>query len=76
MNPDPKPICERIGQRLYMYRHNACLTLAEVAERTELSKAYIWQLEKGKSEPGAGVIVRLCRVFKVSADELLGIGEN
>jgi transcriptional regulator with XRE-family HTH domain len=73
MSPNPSPICERIGDTVKFYRHQKRWSLAKLAERTELSKTYLWELEKGLCEPGAGTIVRLCRAFRVTADELLGL---
>jgi transcriptional regulator with XRE-family HTH domain len=72
----PKAICERIGDMVRDLRLGCGWSLEALAERTELSKTYLWELEKGRCEPGAGTIVRLCRVFKISADELLGIEER
>jgi transcriptional regulator with XRE-family HTH domain len=69
---DPKPICERIGRRINEERKAKRLSLDALAERTELSKTYLWELEKGRCEPGAGTIVRLCRALGISADSLLG----
>lgn len=76
MMEEPTAICERIGARVRQRREELRLSLAELAERTEVSKTHLWQVEKGLSEPGVGVIVRLCRALGVSADWLLGIGED
>lgn len=75
-SPDPKPICERIGNRIRQERQAKRLSLDALAERTELSKTYLWELEKGRCEPGAGTIVRLCRVLGISADVMLGVNEE
>lgn len=72
----PKPICERIGQRLRQRRTELRYSFDHLAERTELSKTHLWQVETGRSEPGAGVIVRLCRVLGITADWLLGTSED
>lgn len=73
---EPKPICERIGHKLCKLRVEAGFTLTDLSERTELSRAYLSELERGKCEPGAGTIVRLCRVLRISADELLGVAQQ
>ena len=71
-----KPICERIGNKLAELRAERGWSLRDLAARTELSVTYLWEIEKGRKEPGAGTIVRLCRVFKISSDWLLDVGEG
>lgn len=70
---DPSPLMERIGALVRDLRQDRQLSLAKLANMTDLSTAHLWAVEKGKSEPGAAVIVRLCRALAVSADVLLGI---
>jgi transcriptional regulator with XRE-family HTH domain len=76
MKNEPSALCERIGLRVRRRRAELRYSLADLAGRTELSKTHLWQVEQGRSEPGAGVIVRLCRALGVSADWLLGVGEE
>lgn len=71
----PKPICERIGALVKERREGLRLSLGDLANQTELSKTYLWEIEQGRCEPGAGTIVRLCNVLGVSADRMLGLGE-
>ena len=73
---EPKPICERIGRMVRERRQSRRLSLAELAEHTGLSKTYLWQIEAGRSEPGAGAVLRLCRKLGLSADDLLGVREE
>jgi transcriptional regulator with XRE-family HTH domain len=72
---NPKPICERIGRRLLDRRKALGLTQREIAARAGLPFSYLSELEHGKAEPGAGNILRLCRVLGLSADALLGVNE-
>ncbi len=74
-SPEPKPLCERIGQRVRERRTGLRLSLDRLAEMTELSKTGLWELEKGRTEPRAGTLLRLCRVLGCSADWLLGVNE-
>lgn len=71
-----KAICERIGAKVRQRRDELRLSLDELAALTELSKTGLWQVEKGRSEPSAGTVVRLCRALRVSADWLLDVGEE
>lgn len=59
------------GGRLRSIRESACLSLDALASRTGLSKAGLWALEKGQSEPMARTIVSLSFALNVSTDYLL-----
>lgn len=60
-DPDlkPEPELQRIGQRLRSLRELYGLSLHAVAERTELSAAYLSQLENSKAIPSLKVLQRL-----------------
>lgn len=53
------PGMNRIGQRLRGLRELFGLSMRDVAERTDLSAAYISQLENGKAVPSLKVLQRL-----------------
>ncbi len=74
----PKPICERIGQRIRDARVNrrGYLRQRQLAEMCEISPKHMCDIEMGRTEPGAGIILRLCRALKISADDLLGVNET
>lgn len=48
----------------------------EVALRIEKTEQFIGQLERGEKDPSVNTLVRLCALYKVSADWLLGFTEN
>jgi len=73
---EPKPLCERIGQRVRERREGLRLSRARLGAMTELSRVALWQIEQGQSEPMASTILRLCRVLGCSADWLLGVNEE
>ena len=57
-------------------RKKAKLTQREVADRIEIGFSTLRSYEKGERTPTADVIVRICRLFSVSSDYLLGIQLN
>lgn len=65
------PLVERIAAKIKERRADLELTYSDLAERTELSRAYLCELEQGKCEPGAATIVRLCRALQVTPNWLL-----
>lgn len=70
---EPKPICLRIGQAVRERRLEIGLSLNKLAERIEMSKAALWEIEMGNNEPRAGTLLRLCNVLGLSADAILGV---
>jgi len=62
------------GSRLKELRLEKRLTHIGLAKELGCSQAMISLWENDKSEPTAGAIVRVCRYFGISADELLDIG--
>src|SRR4051794_2786525 len=60
-----------VGARITAARKALGLSLDKVADATGLSKAGLWQIEKGKSEPRARTLVALAGVLNVTTDHLL-----
>lgn len=73
-----------MGQRLKAMRQQLGLKQNELAREIGLSASYISDIEKGKTNPGFSIMLRLHRKYKVSLDWLLfsegemfcGVGEN
>lgn len=64
-----------IGARLKELRIRHGKSLQEVADAVGLSKAHVWNLEKGESaNPSMEVLVKLATLFKVGVADL--VGEN
>ena len=61
-----------IGVRLRKLRTAASLTQTERAQRRGVSPSAVGMYERGCRHPDSCIIVKLCEVFKVSADCLLG----
>jgi transcriptional regulator with XRE-family HTH domain len=64
----------RMGARLREAREARDLTQREVAERLRVSKGSISAWENDRNRPLLDQFIELCRVYAVSADELLSEG--
>jgi transcriptional regulator with XRE-family HTH domain len=70
---DPwKQQVEAFGQFIHSQRKLARLSLRELAARTEVSNAYLSQLERGLHAPSVRVLKSLADAFNMSAESLLG----
>lgn len=64
-----------VGERLHELRIRNGLSLQDVATRVGLSKAHVWNLEKGISDnPTVEVLTKLADLFRVRIADL--VGEN
>ena len=63
---------EAFGQYIHTQRKLAKLSLRELAARTELSNAYLSQLERGLHAPSIRVLKSLADAFNISAERMLG----
>ncbi|WP_347310762.1 helix-turn-helix domain-containing protein [Defluviimonas sp. SAOS-178_SWC] len=62
-----------IGERLFDLRRKSGESLQQVADAAGVSKAHVWELEKGRSRNPSFELVRaLARHFGVSIDVLVG----
>jgi len=68
---DNTPFLESLGRRVRDSRKELGLTLQSLADRMDMSKTGLWQIEQGKSEPGAGTLWRLSRALQCSIDYLV-----
>lgn len=64
------------GKRVKELRQRAGLTQQQLAERILVSKAAISNYELYERNPSPEILIKLARVFHVSADYLLGIEEK
>jgi transcriptional regulator with XRE-family HTH domain len=63
------------AQRLHQLRIASRMSLQQVGDAVDLSKAHVWNLEKGISEnPSIEVVTRLANLFRVRIADL--VGEN
>lgn len=62
-----------IGARLFSLRQKSGESLQEVADRIGVSKAHVWELEKGRSKnPSFDLVKRIAAHFDVSIEVLTG----
>ena len=62
-----------LGRRLAQLRRKHGQSLQEVADAVGVSKAHIWELEKGRADnPSMALVTRLADHFKVTVAFLVG----
>ena len=61
------------GQRVRTMRRNNNLTQEELAEKAGISTSFLGHIERGSRIPSISTIVRLCRLYHVSADIILDL---
>ncbi len=62
---------EALGHLIRKQRHQAELTLRELAERTNVSNPYLSQIERGLHEPSVRVLKAIAGALNLSAESLL-----
>jgi transcriptional regulator with XRE-family HTH domain len=63
------------ARRLHELRTAHRLSLQDVADKVEISKAHVWNLEKGLSDnPSMDLVVKFADLFRVRVADL--VGEN
>ena len=61
------------GARLNKLRVAQRLSLQEVADKVGISKAHVWNLEKGQSDnPSMELLLKLADLFRVRVADLVG----
>lgn len=73
MSDKKKKSLSGIAERLRRLRLDNDLTQAEVAQRIGVTQQTYSRYESGAAKPDSDVIVRLCELYGVAADYLLGI---
>ena len=63
---------ENLGQTITEYRKKFNLTQKDLGEKLNVSPQAVSKWENGQAEPDASTIKKLCEIFKISTDELLG----
>ena len=63
---------ENLGQTITEYRKKRNLTQKDLGEKLNVSPQAVSKWENGQAEPDASTIKKLCEIFKISTDELLG----
>ncbi len=75
MNPDSgAPQASAIGARIHKYREDVGLSLSQLANKSGISKGYLWTLENGDehSRPSANTLYAIAEALGVLMSDLLG----
>lgn len=67
---------ERVGPRLQTIRTRLGITLADLSERTGISKSTLSRLETGQRRPSLELLLPLAHVYRVPLDDLVGAPET
>lgn len=65
-----------IGERLSEIRKDHCDTQAKLAQKLGVSLPTVRAWEQEKSSPSHEVLVKLCRLYGISSDYLLGLTDE
>ena len=66
----------RVGEKIAKYRRDAGLTQDELADRLYVTRQALSKWELGVSVPSTDTLIELCKVFKVSIEEILCLDEK
>jgi len=67
---------ELFGLRLKTLRQGRDLSQEQLADMLEIGKATISGYERSAGYPSIEVLVKICRLFEVSADFMLGLSDS
>jgi|SRR6476646_1532472 len=69
-----KQKADRLGAKIKKRREEADLSLAELAENAEISKSYLWKLERDEDEvrPSGKSLYRIANALGTTMSDLLG----
>jgi len=59
------------GEALREAREGAGLTQVELAEKAQVHRTYISQLEHGHKSPTVDVFIRICRAMEISPSKVM-----
>lgn len=64
------------GEKLRALRLENKMTQQQLADKLELVKGSVSAYEQGTKYPSIEVLIKICQVFHVSADYLLGLADD
>ncbi|CAM4182384.1 helix-turn-helix domain-containing protein [Paenibacillus alkaliterrae] len=65
-----------IGENIKNYRKAKRLTQVELADKANISRSYIADIERDRYNPSLDTLTAIANVLKVSANELLGMSSR
>jgi transcriptional regulator with XRE-family HTH domain len=66
-------LSDMIGFNIRNLRKTLDLKRDDFAEKIGIEGGHLHRIEKGLNMPGSLIIIKLCKEFNVSSDELLGL---
>jgi transcriptional regulator with XRE-family HTH domain len=76
IRPQEEDDAMSLNERLFELRQGSKASLQTVAAAVGVSKAHIWELEKGRTaNPSFELVQKLAKFFGVSPDALIGTAE-
>lgn len=60
-----------VGQNIRIYRNQACITQAELAEAIGATQQQVSWWESGRNEPGAYAIIKIAAALGIDPGDLL-----
>lgn len=67
---------EYFGIKLKKLRENREMSQAQLAERLGVAIATVSAYEQDRTLPSVTILIKICRIFDVSADYLLGLSDD
>jgi transcriptional regulator with XRE-family HTH domain len=61
-----------LAERFKLLRTIHGISLAELAERTLMTKSYLSKIERGLSEPSFASVLKLCQAYGITTGQLVG----
>jgi transcriptional regulator with XRE-family HTH domain len=68
-------IVQRFSAKLRATRISRGMTQAELAEKAQVTAAYVWRLESAGAAPGVDLVERLAKALAITASELIETDE-
>jgi transcriptional regulator with XRE-family HTH domain len=62
---------ERFGEKLRLLRTRNGWSMADLAPKLDVTRAYIGRMERGEKIPNAAMILKISEIFDVSTDKLM-----
>jgi len=62
---------KRLGESIIMHRKKLKLSQHQVADRSQVDRSYLAEVEEGKANPSIRFLHRIAKIFKVKVGSLI-----
>jgi transcriptional regulator with XRE-family HTH domain len=66
----PKDLPRDVGEFIRDLRHNARISLRQLADQAGVSNPYLSQIERGLRKPSAEILQQIAKALRISAEQL------